>query len=392
MWLSSIISNSGLWAYTVAAQWQVTSLSASPSVVSMVQVASSLPQFLFLFPAGALVDLVDRRRTLIAAQGTIVLFPLLLAMAAWAGYTQIWLLLLVTFVIGTATAFSAPVWQIMVSEVVPPEQLNSAVALNSVSINVARSVGPAIGGAVVTAFGAASGWFLSSLGGLGVLFVACRQPIGVSRGFATVQTVIDAVMEGLQFIRNSPRVRAILIREATFVFFASALWALLPVIAMLELGMRAKGYGMLMGCLGMGALSSALVTPWLQRFFTGNQLAIPSTILYSVACVVPALADQAINWFVALFVGGAGWTSMLILFNTGLQTQAPAWVRGRAVSAQGLVLFGLMALGSVFWGHLAEYVGLKATFLAAGLGMLITLVLHCRYALTTGGKGEFDEV
>lgn len=391
LWLASILSNAGSWAYTIAAQWQMTSLSTSPLMVSLIQVAGNLPLFLFLLPAGALSDLVDRRQMLVLAQAMLILSPLLLGITMWAGYAPPWILILATFVIGTASAFSAPVWQTLVPEMVAPEQLVSAVALNSVSINTSRSVGPAIGGAAVAAFGAAAGFFLSAVASVSGFYVACRQPKAGSSGFASAERVVDAMIGGLRFIHYSPRLRAILIREATFVFFAGALWALLPAMARVELGMGVAGYGMLMGCFGVGALCSAIVIPRLQGFLTGNQLAIPSTIFFSVACVVPALVDQATLVFAALFLGGAGWTAMLVIFNTGMQTQAPKWVRGRAVSEQGLVLFGMLALGAAVWGQLAEHAGLKTTFLAAGLGLLVTLVLHCRYALTIGEGDNFDE-
>jgi MFS family permease len=391
LWLASILSNAGSWAYTVAAQWQMTSLSTSPLMVSLIQVAGNLPLFLFLLPAGALSDLVDRRQMLMLAQAMLILTPLLLGITMWAGYAPPWILILATFVIGTASAFSAPVWQTLVPEMVAPEQLVSAVALNSVSINTSRSVGPAIGGAVVAAFGAAAGFFLSAVASVSGFYVAYRQPKAGSSGFTSAERVVDAMIGGLRFIHYSPRLRAILIREATFVFFAGALWALLPAMARVELGMGVAGYGMLMGCFGVGALCSAVVIPRLQGILTGNQLAIPSTIFFSVACVVPALADQATVVFTALFLGGAGWTAMLVIFNTGMQTQAPKWVRGRAVAEQGLVLFGMLTLGAAVWGQLAEHAGLKTTFLVAGLGLLVTLVLHCRYALTIGEGDNFDE-
>jgi MFS family permease len=360
-------------------------------MLSLIQVAANLPLFLFLLPAGALCDLVDRRQMLVLAQAMLILAPLLLGISMWIGYAPPWILILVTFVIGTASAFSAPVWQTLVPEMVAREQLVSAVALNSVSINASRSVGPAIGGAVVAAFGAAAGFFLSAAASVSGFYVAWRQPQVGSSGFTSTERVVDAMIGGLRFIRYSPRLRAILIREASFVFFASVLWALLPAMARVELGMGAAGYGVLMGCFGVGALCSAIGIPRLQQFLSGNQLAIPSTIFFSVACVAPALVGQATLVFTALFLGGVGWTAMLVIFNTGLQTQAPKWVRGRAVSAQGLVLFGMLTFGAAVWGQLAEHAGLKATFLVAGLGLLVTLVLHCRYALTIGDGDNSDE-
>jgi MFS family permease len=360
-------------------------------MVSLIQVATNLPLFFFLLPAGALCDLVDRRRMLVVAQGVLMSTPLLLGIAAWAGYSPPWMLIFVTFAIGTAAAFSAPVWQILAPEMVPREQLASAVALNSVAINASRSVGPAIAGVMVAALGAPAGFYLSAVACVGAFYVAYRQPRAERNGSLSVERVIDAIIGGLRFIRYSSPLQAILIREATFVVFASAIWALLPVMATTEFALGAAGYGMLMGCFGVGALLSAIIVPRLQQFRTGNQLAIPATILFCIACVLPALVEQEMVVFAALFLGGAGWTAMLVIFNTGMQTQAPSWVRGRVVSVQGLVLFGTLALGAAFWGYLAQHVGLEATSLAAGAGVLGTLVLHNRYALTIGENEDFEE-
>jgi hypothetical protein len=160
------------------------------------------------------------------------------------------------------------------------------------------------------------------------------------------------------------------------------LWSLLPALVKHELGMGAAGYGRLMACLGLGALASAFLVPLLEGKFSGNQLALPATIFVSASCILPAVFDQRPVLLAALFLGGMGWAAMLVVFNTAMQVLAPAWVRGRVLSAQAMMLFGTLAAGSAVWGFLAENVGLNAAFLISGFGLLVTLVLHCRYALT----------
>ena len=382
LWAASIISNSGSWIYTVTAQWQVTSMSASPSAVSMILVAANLPQFLFLLPAGVLSDFIDRRRLLIASQAALVSLPLLLGMAIWAGHGQIWVLIAATFLIGIAAAFSDTARQAVVPDIVPQEQLVSAVALNSFSINVSRSVGPAIGGVLLTSFGAVAGCLASAASALVACLAAFRLRVGKSADSVSASQFAEATGAGLQFVRDTPQARAILIRETTFVFFASALWALLPALVKHELGMGATGYGKLMACLGLGALASAFLVPLLQRKFSGNELAVPATLFVSCSCILPAIFDHRLVLLTTLFLGGMGWAAMLVIFNTAMQILAPAWVRGRVLSAQAMVLFGTLAAGSAVWGFLADGVGLRATFLICGFGLLATLVLHCRYALT----------
>jgi MFS family permease len=382
LWIASIVSNSGAWIYTVTVQWQVASMSASPSSVSMILVAANLPQFIFLLPAGVLSDFIDRRLLLIVSQAALVALPLLLGTAVWAGHGQVWILIVATFLIGIATAFGDTARQAVVPDIVPQEQLVSAVALNSFSINVSRSIGPAIGGVLLTSFGAVAGCLASVVSSLTACLAALRLRAGSGARSVSTGQFVEAMSEGLEFVRHSPRARAILIREMTFVLFASVVWALLPALVKHEFGMSAAGYGRLMACLGLGALASAYLVPLLQRKFSGNELAVPATIFVSCSCILPAIFDQRLVMWMALFLGGMGWAAMLVVFNTAMQMLAPAWVRGRALSAQSMVLFGTLAAGSAVWGFLADSVGLNATFLISGFGLLATLVLHCRYALT----------
>ena len=388
LWIASIISNSGSWIFTITVQWQVTSMSTSPSSVSMILVAANLPLFIFLLPAGVLSDFIDRRLVLVAAQTALVALPLLLGAAIWAGHGQLWILIAVTFLIGIASAFSDTARQALVPDIVPHEQLVSAVALNSFSINVSRSVGPAIGGALLTTFGAAAGCFASAVSGLVACLAAFRLHVGKRARSVSAGQFVEAMGAGLQFVRQTPQARAILIRETTFVFFASVVWALLPALVKHELGMGAAGFGRLMACLGLGALASAFFVPLLQRRFSGNELAVPATIFVSCSCILPAIFDQRPVLLTTLFFGGMGWAAMLVVFNTAMQMLAPEWVRGRVLSAQAMVLFGTLAAGSAVWGLLADSVGLNATFLISGFGLLATLVLHCRYALTISANDK----
>jgi len=382
LWIGSIVSNSGAWIYTVTVQWQVASMSTSPLLVSMIAVAANLPLFIFLLPAGVLSDFIDRRLLMVISQAALVTLPLLLGAAIWADLGQVWLLIVVTFLIGIASAFGETARQAVVPDIVPQEQLVSAVALNSFSINVSRSIGPAIGGALLASLGVVAGCIASAASGLVAGLAALRLQVGKSADSVSTRQFVESMGAGLQFVRQTPQARAILIREATFVFFASVLWALLPALVKHELGMGAAGYGRLMACLGLGALASAFLVPLLQGRYSGNQLAVPASIFVSGSCILPAIFDQRLVLLTTLFFGGMGWAAMLVVFNTAMQMLVPAWLRGRVLSAQAMVLFGTLAAGSAIWGFLADSAGLHATFLISGFGLLATLVLHCRYALT----------
>ena len=237
-------------------------------------------------------------------------------------------------------------------------------------------------------FGVLAGCFASAVSSAVACLAALRLHVGKSAGTVTAGQFVDAMGAGLQFVRQSPQARAILIRETTFVFFASVVWALLPALVKHELGMGAAGFGRLMACLGLGALASAFLVPFLQRKFSGNELAVPATIFVSCSCILPALFNQRPVLLTALFFGGMGWAAMLVIFNTAMQMLAPQGVRGRVLSAQAMVLFGTLAAGSAVWGFLADSVGLNATFLISGFGLLATLVLHCRYALTISANAR----
>jgi len=391
LWIGSIVSNSGAWIYTVTVQWQAASMSTSPLLVSMIAVAANLPLFIFLLPAGVLSDFIDRRLLMVISQAALVTLPLLLGAAIWAGHGQVWLLIVVTFLIGIASAFGETARQAVVPDIVPQEQLVSAVALNSFSINISRSIGPAVGGALLTSFGVVAGCLASAVSGLVAGLAALRLQVGKSADSVSARQFVESMGAGLQFIRNTPQARAILIREATFVFFASVLWALLPALVKHELGMGAAGYGRLMACLGLGALASAFLVPLLQVRYSGNQIAVPATIFVSGSCILPAIFDQRLILLTTLFFGGMGWAAMLVVFNTAMQMLVPAWLRGRVLSAQAMVLFGTLAAGSAVWGFLADSAGLHATFLISGFGLLATLVLHCRYALTVNAGDKVPD-
>ena len=358
----------------------------------MIAVAANLPLFIFLLPAGVLSDFIDRRLLMVISQAVLVTLPLLLGAAIWAGHGNVWLLIVVTFLIGIASAFGETARQAVVPDIVPQEQLVSAVALNSFSINVSRSIGPAIGGALLTSLGVVAACLVSAASGLVAGLAALRLQVGKSADSVSARQFVESMGAGLQFVRETPQARAILIREATFVFFASVVWALLPALVKHELGMGAAGYGRLMACLGLGALASAFLVPLLQGRYSGNQLGVPATIFVSGSCILPAIFDQRLVLLTTLFFGGMGWAAMLVVFNTTMQMLAPAWLRGRVLSAQAMGLFGMLAAGSAVWGFLADSAGLHATFLISGFGLLATLVLHCRYALTISANDKVPDL
>src|ERR671938_1635075 len=261
LWLAAVASNVGTWMHNVGAEWLMTTLAPKPFVVALMQTAETAPTFLLALPAGALADIVDRRRLLLFSQAWMLVAAVGVAAATLAGVTTPPVLLVLTFALGLGAAMNAPAWQAIVPELVPRHELTSAVSLNSVAFNIARAVGPALGGVIVAAAGPWAVFMLNSLSFVGVIFVLYRWRREKVESISPTERVLGAMRAGLRYARHAPELRAVLARTIVFVSCASALWALLPLVARRELGMGALGYGVLLGGLGAGAIVGAFVLP-----------------------------------------------------------------------------------------------------------------------------------
>ncbi|MFJ8439342.1 MFS transporter [Kitasatospora griseola] len=381
LWVAQFVSNVGGWMQTVGAQWLLVGHGAG--LVSLVQVAAGLPVLLLALPAGALADLVDRRRLLLVMQAAMAAVATVLSVLALVGVLGPWLLLLFTFLLGCLTALSGPAWQAVQPSLVPREQLRQASALGAVNMNVARAVGPALGGLLVAAAGVGWTFALNALSFAGILLVLLRRfpdPPAPLREREREQ-VLAALRAGGRYVRRAPAVRRILLRCALFVPGAAALWALLPVVAVRRLGLGSSGYGLLLAAVGVGAVAGAAALPQLSARLRGNGVLALAGLLTAGALLVVALADSAWAVSPALAAAGAAWIWGLSILSAALQLELPNWVRARAVAFYLLVFQGGNALGALVWGQLAQYAGLlvaltvPAALLALGVLTLRRLPL-----------------
>ena len=380
LWIAAVISYTGTWMQNVGAGWLMTQLTDSPLMVSLVQAAATIPVFLVVLPAGALADMVDRRRLLLFTQSWMVLAAVALAVLTLMHAVNPWMLLAFTFLMGVGAVMNVPAWQAITPEVVSPARHASAVALNSAGFNVARAVGPALGGLVVAAAG--SGWsFLLNAGSFfGVIFFLYRWRCAPAEpGPTPALRVRDSIAEGFRYVRATPPVRSMLIRTAAFSFGAASLLALLPLICQPH---GAQGYGFLLTCFGGGALTGAAVLPRLRSRYSVDGLVAGATLVFAA---MTFLAGQACTFemlCLVLFTAGAAWIGILACFNVVAQTMCPSWMRARALSMYLLVLQGGMALGSVLWGQIASWQGIPAALAWSALAMVVGMSTMRRHRLS----------
>jgi MFS family permease/quinol monooxygenase YgiN len=371
LWTASLASNVGTWMHDASAAWLMTTLVPSPLMVSLMQTATSLPFFLLALPAGALADIVDRRRLLIATQAWMLSTATALGVCTLWEHTGPWTLLGLTFAIGLGNALNAPAWQATTPELVPADELPAAVALGGVSVNVARAVGPALGGLLVAALGAGWVFLLNAASFLGVVavLVRWRREVNVTSRLPP-EDVPGAMRAGMRYVRHSAPFRAVLVRTAAFVVPASALWALLPLLARNALGLSAVGYGSLLGCLGAGAIAGAVGLPRIRARVSSDRLVVAATVAFAAVSLALPFAGSPLVAGLVLVAGGIAWMAAMSTLNVAAQNAVPAWVRARALAVGLLALQGGLALGGLLWGTVASRAGMPRA-LEAGAAVLV---------------------
>ncbi len=377
LWIAAVISYTGTWMQNVGAGWLMTQLTMSPLMVSLVTAATTLPVFLVILPAGALADLVDRRRFLLITQSWMVVAAALLGMLTLEHFVTPWMLLLFTFILGLGAVMNDPAWQAITPEIVCPENHAPAVALNSVGFNVARAFGPALGGLVIAAAGSGVAFLLNAASFFGVIFFLYRWKRPHLEQVETGR-VRDALFAGLRYVRGAPLARSILIRTGAFSLAASSLPALLPILARPH---GATGYGLLLGFFGLGALAGAAVLPRVRTRFSVDSL-VAFDILLFAAMTFAAGRVQTFSWLcLVLFASGTAWIGILACLNIAAQTMSPSFLRARSLSMYLLVLQGGMALGSAAWGALATRIGVPAALLCSAVALVGGLFTVRRHRL-----------
>ncbi|MCQ4323965.1 MFS transporter [Stutzerimonas stutzeri] len=387
LWVATIIGNTGSFIRDVASAWIMTDLSPSPAAVALVQAAATLPIFLLAIPAGVLSDILDRRRLLIAIQLLLASVSVCLMLLSFAGLQSIASLVTLTFLGGIGAALMGPTWQAIVPELVEKKDLKSAVALNSLGINIARAIGPAMGGLILASLGAA---FTYGVDVISYVFVIAallwwRRPKAEQDVLA--ERFPGAFRAGLRYARASRELHVVLVRAFVFFALASSVWALLPLVARGLLGGGAGFYGILLGAVGLGAIVGAIVMPKLRERLSADGLLLLAALV--TAAVMAFLAFAPPKWaaVAALLLLGAAWISALTTLNGVAQSILPNWVRGRSLAVYLTVFNGAMTAGSLSWGAVAELIGVPFTLLAGAGGLVVAGLVAHRLKLP---RGEAD--
>jgi len=379
VWIASMASNFGGLIQSVGASWLMTSLTASPQMVALVQASTALPILLLSLWSGAVADNLDRRRVMLAAQGFMLLVSVALAAVTFAGWITPWLLLCFTFLIGCGVAMNGPAWQASVGDMVPRPTLPGAVALNSMGFNIARSVGPAIGGAIVAAAGAAAAFVVNAVSYVALIAVLTRWKPARTERVLPRETLGHAMAAGVRYVAMSPEIRTVLARALVFGIGASAIPALMPLVARDVIVGNSLTYGVLLGAFGLGAVGGGLMVRRLRDRMTVEAIVRVAAAALLTGSTVTGLSGTMLLTVPALALAGGGWVLALSTFNVTVQLSAPRWVVARALSLYQMAAFGGMAAGAALFGGIADALGVQTTLLMAagvqGLTILAGLVL-----------------
>ncbi|MFC7735832.1 MFS transporter [Roseomonas sp. GCM10028921] len=381
LWVGTLVSNIGGWVQSTGAGWLMTSLSPSPVMVSLVQAASLLPVFLLALPAGALADIMDRRRFLLITQFWILGCALLLCVLTAAGLLGPWGLLALTFCIGIGAAANFPAFGATTPELVVREDLVQAIVLNAMGFNLARAIGPALGGLVLGWAGAELAFALNAacfLYLITALFLWKRtlQPVTMPR-----EKLLDAMESGVRFVLASPVMRGIIIRAALPHFAGSAVWGLLPLVVRFRLGLGPSAFGLMLGAMGVGAVVAGFFLPALR-----NRLSRSGTVVFcscgvGLSMILLAMSTHWAPAGLAMLLYGASWLGMTSTLSASAQLAARPWVRARAIGLYQVATFGSLALGSTLGGVGGSLIGLPETLAAFGVASIVLSVLVRRLPL-----------
>jgi MFS family permease len=363
---------------TVGAQWLILSLGGTALTVSLVQTATTLPTFLIGLPAGALGDILDRRKVMLASQFFMLVCATVLGVLTITDHVTIATVLALTFGIGLGSAVLRPSWQAVQPELVDRDEIPQAAALNGVSMNMARAVGPAIGGVVVAVVNAGAVFIANAVSFLGVMGVLLRWKRPPHESALGAEHVTHAIESGVRYVRHSPRLRSVLTRTLSFCLFSSALWALLPVVAHDRLGLGSGGYGLLLGAVGVGAVAGAFVLAEARARWSADRVVGAATLAFALVAVALAWSQSTALVAAALVIGGMSWIGVLSSLNASAQVALPAWVRARGMATYLLVFQGGQAAGSFAWGFLATHTSTSVALSVVAGGMTAGLAISSR--------------
>ncbi|HTK12569.1 MAG TPA: MFS transporter [Xanthobacteraceae bacterium] len=385
LWIATVASNVGAWMYSAAASWLMTSLNPDPVMVSLVQVATSLPMFLFALPAGALADIIEKRRFIILLEVTVTAVAALFATLLSLGFVGPATLLIFTFLGATCSALEAPAWQSIVPQLVQSEDLPGAIAANSVGVNISRAVGPALAGILIASVSLTAPFWIDVFSNMGVIAVFLWwRPSPQRSSILPAERFTGAIRAGFRYVAYNQPFRATLARSVGFFLFASAYWALLPLLARNQLAGGPELYGLLLGAIGAAAVGGAFVLPRLKRTFGADGVVILGEFGTAVALILLGIAREPAVAVLACVFAGTSWIAAIANLNTSAQLSLADWVRGRGLAMYVTVFFGSMAVGSIIWGEIARTIGLAAAHFVAAAGALAAIPLTLRWKLQSG--------
>jgi MFS family permease len=389
-WIASTVSSVGTWMQDTAGTWLMTSLTASPLLIALMQTAASLPVLLLGLLAGATADIFDRRKLLIFWQAWMLGSVGVLAVLTFVGFVSPWALLAFTFLLNIGSAMNNPAWQAIVPELVPRDLIPDTVSLNAASNNLARAVGPALGGLMVAGFqrvhtGAGSVFALNALSFAGVIWVLVNwKRIPLFKSALPSERIAGSIRSGLRYVRYAPDLQASLVRAFVFTFFISAIWSLLAVVARRDLKQGPLGYGILNGSLGVGAVVGATFLHRIRQRFSADQILAAATLYNVAVLLVLAFVRNPAIIIAVLILSGTAWTCTMSTINVSVQLAVPAWVQARALGTYMMTFQGGMALGAVLWGTIAERTSTPIALASAAGGLLVTFPFARRFRILHG--------
>ena len=386
LWIATLLGSIGTFMRDIASQWIVTGLSAQPTAVALIQAAAVMPVFLLAIPAGVLSDIFDKRRLLIGTQIALLAVTAALGVIVALDAMTVSALALLTFLGGIFAALSMPAWQAIVPDLVPRDELKDAVALNSLGFNVARAVGPALGGVVLAVAGATVTYGFDVVSYLVVIgaLVWWRRPLRAADDIG--EHFGGALRAGVRYAAASGDMHRLLWRTALVLAFGSAVWALLPLVAREELHGGPAFYGLLLASIGVGAVAAAFVMPRVRDRVGQDGLVLGATLLLAAAVAALALTGSQALAIAATFALGAAWIATVVTLNSAIQTILPDWVRGRGLAIYLTVFNGALAGGSLAWGVVAEAIGIAPTLLASAVSLALVAPATYRARLPRGDR------
>lgn len=390
IWMASLASNFGGLIQSVGAAWMMISLSASPMLIALVPAATTLPIMLLSLWAGAVADNLDRRKVMIACQSWMLVVSALLAVTAWAGWMTPWLLLAFTFALGCATAINGPAWQAAVGDMVPRAILPSAVAMNSMGFNLARSVGPALGGVIVATAGAAAAFLTNAVSYVALLVVLSRWEPELPPKILPRERLALAMRAGVRYVAMSPNIQLVLLRAAVFGIGASAVSALMPLVARDILGGGALTFGLTSGAFGVGAVTGALSTRHLRARLSVEHIVRYAALMLALGTAITGMSSWLGLALLGYLLAGFGWVTALSTFNVSVQMSAPRWVVARSVSLYQMSAFGGMAIGAWLFGWLAESQGVVEALYASAAVQFVAALIGLMRPLPQIGDDNLD--